>query len=156
MLLSLSLFDLSISTGYLSLTYSLLPIEELQFLLDNHKLVLFEITQLYYQLEFDIKACLFSAPIKILTADLAEKFLGSLNPTIELTRPFTPIEHFLKTFLLFQLKNAQPAQPKKAFKIWQPKGYVNRMAKTSFVYQQAVLFYFYHYLSLCNHFMGNK
>ena len=114
---SLSLFDLSISTGYLSLTYSLLPIEELQFLLDNHKLVLFEITQLYYQLEFDIKACLFSAPIKILTADLAEKFLGSLNPTIELTRPFTPIEHFFKTFLLFQLKNAQPAQPKKAFKI---------------------------------------
>ena len=47
-------FDLSILSGYLSPPTRLLPIARLQLLLDNHKLVLFEISQYHhYQVEFD-------------------------------------------------------------------------------------------------------
>ena len=62
--------------------YKAAPIAGAQLLLDYHNRVLFEIAQLYYQLEFDHKACMFSAPVKIWTADRMDKFQLSLNSTI--------------------------------------------------------------------------
>ena len=85
--LALQMLSFCLLNGYLSPPTRLFPIAGLQLLLDNHKLVLFEIAQYYhYKLEFVITNWFYYNSLdNIWTGYRPGKFLQSHDSTIELT-----------------------------------------------------------------------